>query len=90
MNDKVTLEDLEAVDIGFVKSMEDLRTVDTVLDATQFQESFFETFTILSSDDKVVELLPGGAAMDVTFENRVQYCDLSIQVSACKDIVVVG
>lgn len=49
-------------------------------DAALFASTFFETFTTNSSDDRTVELIPGGAQRDVTYASRVQYCDLVLNV----------
>ena len=35
-----------------------------------------ETYTTLSTDDRTVELVPGGAERDVTFQDRSEYADL--------------
>mmetsp|Transcript_8955 Transcript_8955/g.19720 ORF Transcript_8955/g.19720 Transcript_8955/m.19720 type:complete len:350 (+) Transcript_8955:1474-2523(+) len=83
--DPPTREDLEGVDFSVVQSVEMLRRMDlsgggldTEAQAALFQRTFFETFTTSSSDNRTVELLPGGADVEVTFENRKQYCDLVI------------
>lgn len=75
------MEDLEGIDYSLVKSMELLRTIETTgVNEETFSSTFFETFTTTSSDDRVVELKPNGKNLDVTFENRHEYCDLVIQV----------
>jgi len=75
-----TLADLEGIDCGVVQNvLESFRNIDqgaNAMDAEQFSMTFFETFTVDSTDNRTVELCPGGAAMDVTFENRKEYCDL--------------
>lgn len=81
-NDIPTLEDLEGIDFSLVKSIELLRTIEsTGIDSASFSMTFFETFSTTSSDDKVVELIPDGENVDVTFENRSDYCDLVLNVS---------
>ena len=81
VNDPPTVEDLEGIDYSLVKSMELLRTIETTgVNEETFSSTFFETFTTTSSDDRVVELKPNGKNIDVTFENRHEYCDLVIQV----------
>ncbi len=75
-------EDLEAIDYSLVSSLDLLRHVDkNGVDELQFSTMFYETFTTTSSDDRMVELIPGGKDLDVTFSNRHQYCDLVLQVS---------
>ena len=81
-NDSPTIEDLEAIDFSLVKSIELLRNIDsTGIDSDSFSSTFFETFSTTGSDDKMVELIPDGKNIDVTFENRGEYCDLVLNVS---------
>jgi len=78
--DTPTQEDLEGVDVSFVSSMNSLRHIDeTGVDAETFGMTFFETFTITTTDDRIVELVPGGKSKDVTFDNRAEYCDMVIK-----------
>ena len=80
VGDSPTVEDLEQVDFSLVRSLDLLRNL-RPSDAAAFSQTFFETFTTTSSDDRTVELLPGGAQRDMTFETRHQYCDLVTNVS---------
>lgn len=81
MADSPNTEDLEGIDFSLVKSMELLRTIENKgVDAAMFKDTFFETFTTNSSDDRTVELIPNGASTDVTFETRLQYCEAVLQV----------
>lgn len=81
-NDTPTLEDLEAIDFSLVKSIELLRNIDsTGIDSDSFSSTFFETFSTTTSDDKMVDLISDGKNVDVTFENRRDYCDLVLNVS---------
>jgi E3 ubiquitin-protein ligase HERC1 len=76
-------DDLEGVDFSLVKTIDMLRNIDkNGVNKQTFSETFFETFTTTSSDDRIVELLPGGKSVDVTYENRQQYCDLVLQVGS--------
>lgn len=82
IQEPLSVEDLEAIDYSFVKSIEQLRIIDTKgIDEDTFSMTFFETFTTTTSDDRVVELIPRGSCNDVTFNNRNEYCDLVINVS---------
>lgn len=82
VNDTPTIEDLEGIDFSLVKSMDLLRDIEsTGVTAESFSSVFFETFTTNSSDDRVVELKPNGASIDVTYENRLEYIDMVINVS---------
>lgn len=79
--DSPNRDDLEGIDYSLVNSLDLLRYVDkNGVDEQSFSTIFFETFTTTSSDDRVVELIPGGKNVDVAFSNRHQYCDLVLQV----------
>lgn len=81
VDDVPTVEDLEGVDVSLVKSINSLRNIDKEgIDAEMFSMTFFETFTTTTTDDRIVDLVPGGVAKDVTFENRHEYCDLVLKV----------
>ena len=70
-------EDLEAVDIMLVQSMVSVRTIERQgVTEEGFQDVIMETFTTLTTDDRVVELLPGGAERPVTFRDRGEFADL--------------
>lgn len=79
MKDTPNVEDLAGIDYSITHSLELLRSFS---DADMFENSFFETFTTSSSDDRIVELIPNGKNIDVRFEARHQYCDLVLQVRA--------
>ena len=77
---QVGIEDLEAIDVSFVKSMESIRKIDTEgVNEENFGDIIFETFETLRSDDEKVELVEGGSLTDVTFENRNEFVDLAIK-----------
>jgi hypothetical protein len=88
VNDTVTVEDLEAVDQSLVKSINSIRNIDQEgIDEATFAMTFFETFTTTTTDDRIVEIVPGGSNTELTFNNRVEYCDLVLKVSCdCVDI----
>jgi hypothetical protein len=82
VNDTVTVEDLEAVDQSLVKSINSIRNIDQEgIDEATFAMTFFETFTTTTTDDRIVEIVPGGSNTELTFNNRVEYCDLVLKVS---------
>lgn len=78
VQDVPTREDLEAIDMFEIKSLTSMRNVDSQggITADTFSALFFEKFTCVTTDDRTVELLPDGEQKDVTFENRLEYCDL--------------
>lgn len=75
-----TRDDIEAIDVFHQQSNNRLRNIHKDgIDADSFGNCFFETFTAVSIDDRVVDLVPGGSTLDLTFENRFEYCDLADQ-----------
>lgn len=82
VNDTPTLDDLEAVDLSVKQSIENLRHIEqTGIDEESFAYTIFNTFETISSDQRTVELVPGGKDKEVTFANRHEFCDLVINVS---------
>ena len=89
MNDTPTLDDLEGIDYAIVQSLKEYREIDKKgITSETFSDMFYETFTTTSSDDRIVELVPGGDHVKVTFENRHEYCDKVIQVCVPSSISV--
>ena len=79
VNETPTREDFEGIDVK-AASFQKLRDIHLYgVDETSFRDTFFETFTTESTDKRPVELVPGGAEKEVTFENRHFYCDLVVQ-----------
>ena len=79
VGETLSRDDLEGVDKFQVTSLEKLRDIDKEgIDAEMFQDIFFENFTVISTDNRVVELISNGANVPVTFQNRHEYCDLVI------------
>jgi len=79
-NEEVNVDDLEAIDVSFVKSMESIRKIhEEGVDSETFGDIIFETFETLRSDDEKVELIEGGRDIDVSFENREEFVDLAIK-----------
>lgn len=70
-----TMEDFEDIDFSLVKALENMRSIDE----DTFALSFYESFTTISSTDKVVDLIPNGSKVDVTYANREEYCDLVLK-----------
>ena len=80
-NDQPNVEDLEGVDYSIAHSLVLMRNIasDPHFDAAMFSATFFQTFTTNSSDDRIVELIPNGANIDVTLDTCQKYCDLVLQ-----------
>ncbi|KAG1697492.1 hypothetical protein DVH05_015941 [Phytophthora capsici] len=75
--ERLTLEDLAAVDSMLVNSMSKMRTIDRYgVTEEMFEDIVMETFTTLGADNRVLELKPGGAQLPVTFSTRCEYADL--------------
>jgi len=80
LNETPTIQDLEAIDSTALKAVDSIRNIDqTGVDAESFADLFFENFTTYLTDGSQVELRPGGRSMDLTFDNRFEYCDLVLQ-----------
>lgn len=73
-NDTPTVEDLEAIDFSLIKSLKQL-VEDPMVNADNFSDIFYNTFTTTSSDNREVELIPCGAEIPVIYENRMEYRD---------------
>ena len=72
--------DLAKFDAMCKQSLDKLRHIDREgVDAEIFRDVIFETFTTQLSDGSEVSLLPNGASMDVTFDNRHDFCDAVLQ-----------
>lgn len=77
VGERVTLEDLASVDSMIVNSMRQMRSIDALgVTEEMFEDIVMEVFTTLSTDNRVVELLPRGASRAVTFSSRGEYADL--------------
>jgi len=76
VDDVVTKQDLLEIDQFQVVSLDKLKSIDKEgIDARTFSDTFFESFTVISSDNRLVDLIPNGADTYVNYENRVDYCD---------------
>ena len=72
--------DLAAFDAMCKQSLDKLRHIDAEgIDAESFGDVIFETFTTQLSDGSEVALLPNGESVDVTYDNRLEFCDAVLQ-----------
>ncbi|KAL0490071.1 hypothetical protein AKO1_009425, partial [Acrasis kona] len=77
VRDRIELKDLEAIDQSTVNSLREISEIDQRgITALDFDSIMIETFTTKSSDGKLVELIPGGSQIPVTFYNRHDYVKL--------------
>jgi len=69
----LTIEDLEAVDTEVVKTLKQIRNV-----SEDTFDMMFDSldFTILSSNERIIELVPGGRDIQLTYSNRLEYVKL--------------
>ena len=80
VSDTLLLSDLEGVDILLVQSIKNMQDIESQgITRDNFGTSFFEKFTTISSDEQIVSLETHGCDRDVTFDNRLEYCDAVIQ-----------
>ena len=71
-----SLEALRGIDEMLVRSMDKIVHIeDEGITSDMFQYVVMETFTTLSTDDRTVEVIPGGADRDVTFEDRHEFVE---------------
>eukprot|EP01129_Flabellula_baltica_P007970 TRINITY_DN3137_c0_g3_i3.p1 TRINITY_DN3137_c0_g3~~TRINITY_DN3137_c0_g3_i3.p1 ORF type:complete len:1932 (-),score=502.33 TRINITY_DN3137_c0_g3_i3:18-5813(-) len=79
VGEQPTIDDLVAIDSLAIKTLDAIRNIDQQgVDADSFADLFFETFTTHLPDGSEVPICPGGENIDLTFENRHDYCDLVI------------
>jgi len=71
------LSDLESIDLTTSKVIQAFKEIekDGITEDT-FSNIFFETFTTRLPDSTEVELKPKGKDIEVTFQNRLEYCEL--------------
>lgn len=78
VGDKITIEDLEAVDASFVNTLKQVREYRESDGREDFQYLFGLTFSVPDSAGNDVELIPSGGQIAVTFENRMKYYELAL------------
>ena len=77
VGERVSPDALAGVDQMLRQSMHKIRHIeDEGIGEDMFAYVVMETYTTLSTDDRAVELVPGGAQRDVTFQDRSEYADL--------------
>jgi len=70
-------DDLEAIDLFQIQSLDNMRNIHLQgITRESFSFTFYETFTTMSTDDRMVKLVTGGEEKNVDFDNRNHYCDL--------------
>lgn len=78
--EEVTVEDLEEVDALYVKGLKAVKdNVGSQFDAENFHEVIpLECYEGTSSTGRVVPIVPGGRAIPLTFNSRMDYIDKAI------------
>ena len=82
---QLVAQPMDAADLGRFDAMckqtlDKLRHIDDDgIDAASFADVIFETFVTQLSDGSDVALIPGGVDVDVTFRNRLEFCDAVLQ-----------
>eukprot|EP01038_Epipyxis_sp_PR26KG_P004657 gene4657-6544_t len=80
VNDNPLIEDLEGIDLSLVKSLGTIRNIhQTGVTAETFLDVLPCTFTTMTADNTIIDLITDGANVDVTFDSRHLYCDLVTQ-----------
>lgn len=75
IGEEVTMADMERVDKHFVENLRNLESCDP----GKFEQMDIENFTTKLSDGSVVELLPNGANIKMTYERRLEYMELCLK-----------
>ena len=78
VGDAVTSEDVESVDRAFINTLNQVRDFEQSGDAEDFQYLFGLTFAVPDSAGNEVELIPSGAQVSVSFENRAKFVQLAL------------
>jgi len=74
VGEALTMEDLNMVDEWIVTHFKAVVHSEGVVDNETFAANFpNETYTVVSCEGEDVELVPGGASIPVTFDNRLDY-----------------
>ena len=70
--------DLENIDREKVISLENMASITNNKDITQdnFSDYFDQKFTTILSNGTEIELIPNGRNIELTFNNRIKYCEL--------------
>jgi len=80
INEPPTLLDFEDIDSSALKALDSVRNIDTnEIPPEDFSDTFVYQFTTFLTDGTEIELVPGGREIELTYENRVEYCDLVIK-----------
>jgi hypothetical protein len=75
VRDEPTIEDLEGIDYHQVKVLKEIRHSE--LSPEIFSMAYEDIgFTCVSTDDRTVNLVPDGHSVQLTYENRMEYCNL--------------
>ena len=78
VGDTITAEDVEAVDRQFIDTLRQVKEFRETDDQEEFQDLFGLFFAIEDSAGNEVELIPSGAQVAVTLENRLQFYELAL------------
>ncbi|OQR81938.1 HECT E3 ubiquitin ligase [Thraustotheca clavata] len=77
VHEPLQVSDLESMDRMLVQSMAKIRTIDSLgVTEEMFEDIVLETFTTLSTDNRMVEIKPNGKSIPVTFATRCEFADL--------------
>ena len=78
VGDKITTEDMEAVDSEFMNALKQVKEYNESDGKEDFVYLFGLTYSVMDSAGNEVELIPSGSSVSVTFENRMQYYELAL------------
>lgn len=78
VGDKITAEDVEAVDSEFMNALKQVKEYKESDGKEDFVYLFGLTYSVADSAGNEVEIIPSGSQVSVTFENRLHYYDLAL------------
>ena len=78
VGDKITVEDVEAVDSEFMNALRQVKDYKESDGKEDFAYLFGLTYAGQDSAGNEVELIPSGSQVMVTFENRMHYYELAL------------
>ena len=78
VGDKITVEDVDAVDSEFMNALRQVKDYKESDGKEDFAYLFGLTYAVQDSAGNEVELIPSGSQVMVTFENRMHYYELAL------------
>ena len=78
VGDKITAEDVEAVDTEFMNALRQVKEYRESDGKEDFVYLFDLTYSVMDSAGNEVEIIPSGSQVSVTFDNKMHYYELAL------------